>query len=50
MLAHDDGKDKEMEMELSWICEESGGKHEIVPKELIAQFESEVTVQSFTLG
>ncbi|KAI8807798.1 nucleophile aminohydrolase [Cladochytrium replicatum] len=29
---HDDVKDKDFELELSWICEASGGQHEFVPK------------------
>ena len=31
---HDDVKDKPFEFEASWICEETGFKHELVPKEL----------------
>ncbi|KAJ3412519.1 hypothetical protein HDV05_000657 [Chytridiales sp. JEL 0842] len=38
--AHDDVKDKEFELELSWVCEESGGKHCFVPKELFEQAEA----------
>ena len=34
-------------MELSWICEESGGKHEIVPKELIEQYAIEPAARKF---
>jgi len=33
-LVHDDVKDKEFELELSWICPDSKGQHEMVPKEL----------------
>ena len=29
---HDDVKDKEFELELSWICQESGNRHQLVPK------------------
>ena len=29
---HDEAKDKEFELELSWVCEESGFKHQLVPK------------------
>ncbi|KAJ5078818.1 proteasome subunit alpha type-3 [Anaeramoeba ignava] len=36
---HDESKDKEMELEMSWICKESGGKHELVPDDLIAEAE-----------
>ncbi|CAO3619039.1 unnamed protein product [Cunninghamella blakesleeana] len=31
---HDDAKDKDFELELSWICPESKYKHQFVPKEL----------------
>jgi len=31
---HDDIKDKEFELELSWICPESGNQHQFVPKDL----------------
>jgi len=36
---HDDVKDKEFELELSWVCEESGNKHVMVPKEIKEQAE-----------
>ena len=32
---HDDVKDKEFELELSWVCEESGWTHKQVPKDLL---------------
>ncbi len=31
---HDDIKDKDFELELSWICPESNNQHQLVPKEL----------------
>jgi len=31
---HDGDKDKEFELELSWICEATGNKHEIVPNDM----------------
>lgn len=31
---HDDVKDKDFELELSWLCDETNGKHEFVPNEL----------------
>jgi 20S proteasome subunit alpha 7 len=34
LAVHDDVKDKECELELSWICEASGNVHQHVPKEL----------------
>ena len=36
---HDDVKDKEFELELSWVCQESGGKHQYVPTELAKEAE-----------
>jgi 20S proteasome subunit alpha 7 len=33
-MAHDESKDKDFELELTWICNESGNKHRIVPQEL----------------
>ncbi|WWC85512.1 uncharacterized protein L201_000376 [Kwoniella dendrophila CBS 6074] len=38
-LVHDDNKDKEFELELTWICEESGNKHALVPEELLKSAE-----------
>ncbi|KAJ3076677.1 hypothetical protein HDU98_001139 [Podochytrium sp. JEL0797] len=37
---HDEVKDKDFELELSWVCEESGGKHEFVPKALFDEAEA----------
>ena len=31
---HDSDKDKEYELELSWVCRASGGRHQLVPAEL----------------
>eukprot|EP00741_Cyanophora_paradoxa_P009074 tig00001466_g8787.t1 len=31
---HDEVKDKAFELEVSWVCEESGRQHQLVPKEL----------------
>jgi len=31
---HDDGKDKPFELEMSWVCEESGWRHQQVPNSL----------------
>jgi len=36
---HDEVKDKEFELELSWICAESNYEHQIVPKEIQAEAE-----------
>ncbi|KAK4688324.1 20S proteasome subunit alpha 7, partial [Tremellales sp. Uapishka_1] len=38
-LVHDDNKDKDFELELTWVCEESGGKHALVPADLVAEAE-----------
>ncbi|KAJ3103433.1 hypothetical protein HDU97_010179 [Phlyctochytrium planicorne] len=37
---HDDAKDKDFELEMSWVCEESGGKHELVPREILEEAEA----------
>ncbi|CAE6412699.1 unnamed protein product [Rhizoctonia solani] len=36
-LVHDDAKDKDFELELSWIGPETGGKHAPVPRDLWAE-------------
>ncbi|KAG0228702.1 hypothetical protein BGW42_002027 [Actinomortierella wolfii] len=36
---HDEAKDKEFELEVSWVCEESGGFHQMVPKDLVEEAE-----------
>ncbi len=38
-LVHDDAKDKEFELEISWIGAESNGLHEPVPADLFAEAE-----------
>lgn len=38
-LVHDEVKDKQFELELSWVCAESEGKHQFVPKDLKVQAE-----------
>lgn len=38
-LVHDELKDKNFELEMSWVCEESGGKHEKVPEHLFLDAE-----------
>jgi len=37
---HDDVKDKEFELEMSWICPESKYQHEAVPKDILAEAET----------
>ena len=39
-LVHDDNKDKDFELEMTWICAESGMKHALVPKELMVEAEA----------
>jgi len=34
---HDEVKDKPFEMELSWVCDESGRRHELVPQSLFEE-------------
>lgn len=36
-LAHDEAKDKEFELEVSWICPDSGGRHELVPESVLEE-------------
>jgi len=37
---HDEGKDKPFELELSWLCVESGWKHEHVPAAVAGEIEA----------
>jgi 20S proteasome subunit alpha 7 len=36
-LAHDESKDRDFEIEMSWICAESGMRHEHVPAQLLSE-------------
>ncbi|KAK5671643.1 putative proteasome subunit alpha type-7 [Batrachochytrium dendrobatidis] len=36
-FVHDEAKDKSFELELTWICDESKGMHQVVPAELAAE-------------
>jgi len=38
---HDELKDKDWELELSWLCDESGNRHERVPNDLKEKAENE---------
>ena len=41
-VAHEDSKDKEFELEMTWISSSSGptkGKHEAVPKDILEEAE-----------
>eukprot|EP01119_Soliformovum_irregulare_P013628 TRINITY_DN3652_c0_g1_i4.p1 TRINITY_DN3652_c0_g1~~TRINITY_DN3652_c0_g1_i4.p1 ORF type:complete len:252 (+),score=69.13 TRINITY_DN3652_c0_g1_i4:79-834(+) len=42
---HDEVKDKEFELELSWICPESKNRHEMVPKEIAQAAEAKVKAE-----
>eukprot|EP00163_Fabomonas_tropica_P002633 TRINITY_DN1203_c0_g1_i2.p1 TRINITY_DN1203_c0_g1~~TRINITY_DN1203_c0_g1_i2.p1 ORF type:complete len:253 (-),score=76.71 TRINITY_DN1203_c0_g1_i2:85-843(-) len=37
---HDEVKDKDFELDLSWICEASGYRHQLVPADLVADAET----------
>lgn len=37
---HDDVKDKEFELEMSWVAHETGGRHQAVPADLLAEAEA----------
>lgn len=39
-LVHDDAKEKEFELEMSWIGDETGGLFKPVPKDLFAEADS----------
>lgn len=39
-LVHDDAKEKEFELEMSWISTESGGHHVAVPQDLFDEAEA----------
>lgn len=36
-LVHDDNKDRDFELEMTWICEESGWKHAAIPDDLLKE-------------
>ena len=38
-LVHDELKDKNFELELSWVCKETEGRHERVPDNLFVEAE-----------
>jgi 20S proteasome subunit alpha 7 len=38
-VLHDEAKDKPFEIEMSWICEETGFKHAMVDTEIVAEAE-----------
>lgn len=39
-VVHDEVKDKNFELELSWVCKESGGQHQFVPDNVYAEAET----------
>lgn len=48
-LVHDDAKEKEFELEMSWIGDETNGVHLPVPKELFeeAEAKAKATLENF---
>jgi 20S proteasome subunit alpha 7 len=48
-LVHDDAKEKEFELEMSWIGDETDGLHRPVPKELLeeAQRKAKEALENF---
>jgi 20S proteasome subunit alpha 7 len=38
---HDEVKDKHFELELGWVCADSGNKHQLVPKDVFEAAERE---------
>lgn len=41
LIVHDESKDKAMELELSWIGESTGGRHQLIPAEVIAEAQAQ---------
>ena len=39
-MGHDPVKDKKFELEMSWVCADSGGRHEAVPQDLLKEAEA----------
>ncbi|KAF9794602.1 hypothetical protein SFRURICE_018665 [Spodoptera frugiperda] len=39
-LVHDELKDKQFELELSWVSKDTNGRHQLVPKELATEAEN----------
>ena len=40
-VVHDELKDKQFELELSWVSKETNGRHQLVPKEMAAEAENQ---------
>lgn len=40
-LVHDELKDKQFELELSWVSKGTGGKHELVPPNIAVEAETQ---------
>lgn len=36
-VAHEDNKDKDFELEISWVTKETGGRHELIPADLLTE-------------
>lgn len=41
LVVHDESKDKQMELEVSWIGESTNGRHELVPAQLLAEAQAQ---------
>ncbi|CAG9583189.1 unnamed protein product [Danaus chrysippus] len=39
-IVHDELKDKQFELELSWVCKDSNGRHQLVPKDMAVEAEN----------
>lgn len=39
-LVHDELKDKQFELELSWVSKDTNGRHQLVPRELASEAEN----------
>jgi len=46
--AHDEAKDKEFELEVTWVCDESKGKHMFVPKDIVEEAVRKAKEESMT--
>ena len=49
-IVHDEVKDKAFDLELSWVGEITGGKHELVPPEVFVEAEKYAKVCNLLFG
>lgn len=49
LTCHEEMKDKKYELDLSWVCDESDRRHELIPAsvkaEIIAQAEAQIAAE-----